>query len=178
MNSTAMIREAAVLRHTFQIKKRLQLEFLAGLSKLLREHGVSAKDELLSSVVLAVPDEMMNGDRATSNGRAHAAGAGKRGSKNPGLGPQTGTGRDDDAGLGPQTGKRGKKKPGLGPQTKKKKGSKTRGGLGPQTGKQDRDGGLGPQTGGRKKSAKKKSAKKTGTRKTGTRKTPGLGPQT
>lgn len=61
MSSTSMIREAAALRHAFQLNGRLQLEFLADLSKLLREHKVTTDDNLISNLILAVPDELMNG---------------------------------------------------------------------------------------------------------------------
>ena len=52
------LREIAALRHNLHINSRLRLEFLASLSKLLREYGISADDELLSSLILAVPEEL------------------------------------------------------------------------------------------------------------------------
>ena len=61
MQSQEAISEVAALRHAFHVNRRLRLEFLGGLSKLLREYGVSARDELLSSVILSVPEEVMSG---------------------------------------------------------------------------------------------------------------------
>ena len=59
------ITEVAALRHVLQIKRRLQLEMLASISKLLREHEVNATDDLLASLVLAVPEELMDDNSST-----------------------------------------------------------------------------------------------------------------
>ena len=69
MNNEAQ-RQVAALRHALHINSRLRLEFLAGLSKLFREHEVVAGDQLLSSLILAVPDELMNGN---GHGKMQAA---------------------------------------------------------------------------------------------------------
>lgn len=58
MEREETLREIAALRHNLHINSRLRLEFLASLSKLLREYGISADDELLSSLILAVPGEL------------------------------------------------------------------------------------------------------------------------
>jgi hypothetical protein len=58
MERQEALREIAALRHNLHINSRLRLEFLASLSKLLREYGISADDELLSSLILAVPEEL------------------------------------------------------------------------------------------------------------------------
>jgi hypothetical protein len=58
MERQETLREIAALRHNLHINSRLRLEFLASLSKLLREYGISADDELLSSLILAVPAEL------------------------------------------------------------------------------------------------------------------------
>jgi hypothetical protein len=54
------LREVAALRHSFHIDGRLRLEFLSTVSKLLREHEVPVSNRLLSSLVLAVSDELTN----------------------------------------------------------------------------------------------------------------------
>lgn len=59
------ITEVAALRHVLQIKRRLQLEMLASISRLLREHEVNADDNLLASLVLAVPEELMDDNSST-----------------------------------------------------------------------------------------------------------------
>lgn len=127
MEPTLLIKDAAALRHTFQVRKRLQLEFLAGLSKLLREYGVNANDELIGSVILAVPDELMNG--SASMGLAQSSSNGKK----KGVGPQHG-----EKGVGPQPGG------GVGPQPGGGVGPQPGGGVGPQPGKK---GVVGPQPG-------------------------------
>jgi len=40
------------------MNNRLRLECLAALSKIFREHGENLKDELLSSLVFAIPGEL------------------------------------------------------------------------------------------------------------------------
>ena len=61
MDKDESIRQANALRHLFYVNRRLDLEFRAGLAKLFREYVVSVSDELLSSVILAVPEELMGG---------------------------------------------------------------------------------------------------------------------
>lgn len=51
--------EAAGLRLKLQMNNRLRLEVLAALSKVFREFGEPISDELLASVVLAIPDELV-----------------------------------------------------------------------------------------------------------------------
>jgi hypothetical protein len=46
------------LRYAFQSKSRLRLEFLGELSKILRVHGQAVPDELLASIVIAIPEEL------------------------------------------------------------------------------------------------------------------------
>jgi hypothetical protein len=64
MQREETLREVAALRHNLHINSRLRLEFLASISKLLRDYGISADDQLLSSLILAVPDELSAGDEA------------------------------------------------------------------------------------------------------------------
>lgn len=56
------LREIAALRHSFHIDGRLRLEFLSTVSRLLREYEVPVSNRLLSSLVLAVPDELADGN--------------------------------------------------------------------------------------------------------------------
>lgn len=59
MNTHESLREVANLRLRFQINNRLRLESLAALSKVLREHGEPVRDELLASLVFAIPEELL-----------------------------------------------------------------------------------------------------------------------
>ena len=58
MQREETLREVAALRHNLHVNSRLRLEFLASISKLLRDYGITADDQLLSSLILAVPDEL------------------------------------------------------------------------------------------------------------------------
>ena len=58
MDTSERLREVANLRYALQSKSRLRLEFLGELSKLLRVHGQPVRDEVLASLVLAIPDEL------------------------------------------------------------------------------------------------------------------------
>lgn len=58
MDANERLNEVANLRFAFQSKSRLRLEFLGELSKILRIHGQSVSDEVLSSVVVAIPEEL------------------------------------------------------------------------------------------------------------------------
>lgn len=62
------LREVAALRHSFHIDSRLRLEFLSVVSKLLREHEVPVTNRLLSTLILAVPDELPDGNGRHGNG--------------------------------------------------------------------------------------------------------------
>src|SRR5690349_6314537 len=58
MQREETLREIAALRHNLHINSRLRLEFLASISKLLRDYGITADDQLLGSLILAIPDEL------------------------------------------------------------------------------------------------------------------------
>ena len=73
MDSQVIIKDAAALRHTLTIKKRLQLEFLASLSNLLRIHNVAVNDSLLTNLVLATPNELLGGAEFKDTTHAGAA---------------------------------------------------------------------------------------------------------
>ena len=70
MDARESLREAENLRFRFQMNSRLRLECLAAVSKVFREYNEPIADQLLSSVVFALPQELV-----TSNGRgvAHLA---------------------------------------------------------------------------------------------------------
>lgn len=133
MSGQEMIRRMLVLRQTFQVNNRLNLEFQALLSKLLREHGVSIEDDLLRKLMLAVPDELL-GSSYRDSFEVPKPQKQQQGPRDSSLGPQP----PKDAPLGPQPpdGGLGPQPPGdaIGPQPPD-------GVLGPQP----PDGGLGPQ---------------------------------
>lgn len=58
MTTQELVMEAAKLRLRFRMNSRLKLECQALLSKLFREHDVPVNDELLASLVVAVPHEL------------------------------------------------------------------------------------------------------------------------
>ena len=64
MQREETLREIAALRHNLHVNNRLRLEFLASISKLLRDYGITADDELLSTLILAVPEELSAQDEA------------------------------------------------------------------------------------------------------------------
>jgi len=59
MTTQESLREAARLRLRIQMNNRLRLESIAAISKVFREFGEPIEDELLASVVFAVPAELM-----------------------------------------------------------------------------------------------------------------------
>ena len=70
MEELESLREAENLRFRFQMNNRLRLESLAAVSKVFREFGEPISDELLSSLVFAVPQELV-----VSNGFGYVVGA-------------------------------------------------------------------------------------------------------
>ena len=69
MDTQESLREIENLRLRFRMNNRLRLESLAALSKIFREHGEPLRDELLASLVFAVPEEL-NGGNGRANGHA------------------------------------------------------------------------------------------------------------
>ena len=67
MNARESLRGAENLRFRFQMNNRLRLECLAAVSKVFREFGEPIADDLLASVVFALPQELIssNGQRNT-----------------------------------------------------------------------------------------------------------------
>ena len=70
MEQLESLREAESLRFRFQMNNRLRLESLAAVSKVFREFGEPISDDLLSSLVFAVPSELI-----PSNDFGYVAGA-------------------------------------------------------------------------------------------------------
>jgi hypothetical protein len=58
MSSPSERDEIVALRLIFKRNSRLNLEFLAGLSRLLREHEEIINPELLNKIVIAIPEEL------------------------------------------------------------------------------------------------------------------------
>src|SRR5579862_4980305 len=58
MNNQESLQEIFNLRLRFQMNSRLRLESLAALSRLFREHGEDLHDELLATMVFALPAEL------------------------------------------------------------------------------------------------------------------------
>jgi hypothetical protein len=69
MDSGNRLQEVANLRFAFQSKSRMRLEFLGELSKLLRIHGHSVSDDVLATLVVAVPEELPGEGFASSYNR-------------------------------------------------------------------------------------------------------------
>lgn len=59
MTTEERLMEVAKLRLRFRMNNRLRLETLAMLSRVFREYQEPIADELLSSIVFAVPEELM-----------------------------------------------------------------------------------------------------------------------
>jgi hypothetical protein len=60
------LREAQNLRFRFQMNRRLRLECLAAVSKVFREQDEPISDELLSTIVFALPQELVSGNGKTA----------------------------------------------------------------------------------------------------------------
>ena len=71
MQELEALREAENLRFRFQMNNRLRLESLAAVSKVFREFGEPISDDLLSSLVFALPNELI-----ASNGLGYVVGNG------------------------------------------------------------------------------------------------------
>ena len=71
MEPRETFREVENLRFRFQMNNRLRLECLAAVSKVFRDFEEPIADDLLASVVFALPQELVS---ANGNGRAYATG--------------------------------------------------------------------------------------------------------
>ena len=95
MDAQESMREVSGLRLRFQMNNRLRLESLAALSKVFREYGEPISDQLLSSVVLALPGELQGNGAIQASDYDPKPGAPGPGTGVPGPGvgvPGPGTG--------------------------------------------------------------------------------------
>ena len=63
MENDESFREVSELRLRLQMNKRLRLESLAAISRVFREHGEWIEDDLLASMVFALPGELISANR-------------------------------------------------------------------------------------------------------------------
>ena len=92
MEARESLRDVENLRFRFQMNNRLRLECLAAVSKVFREFGEPLKDELLSAMVFALPQELISGNghsfaQVDLSGANLAADSPQRAEK-PGLPPE------------------------------------------------------------------------------------------
>jgi outer membrane biosynthesis protein TonB len=71
MEPRESFRDVENLRFRFQMNNRLRLECLAAVSKVFRDFEEEIADDLLASIVFALPQELLT---ANGNGRIHASG--------------------------------------------------------------------------------------------------------
>ena len=134
MNIRGALREAQRLRLKMQTDARFHLEVLAALSRTFRENGESVSNDLLRSLVFAVPDElpgrgdasaMVNSTRRPAYAKippqpGTARGKSKKSGKKrpkPSVPPQPGRARGYLPGVPPQ--------PGVARRKSKKSGKKS-----------------------------------------------------
>jgi hypothetical protein len=79
MSKSERMMEAGKLRLRLQMSPRLRLELLASMARVFREYGDPISDELLSTVILAVPEELLGEAPAGGSNGEH----GYWGAKNP-----------------------------------------------------------------------------------------------
>ena len=109
MDRRESLRAVENLRFRFQMNNRLRLECLAAISKVFREFREPLSDELLSSIIFALPEELV-----ASNGHSSAAIVAKAGT--PPEGP-------DDKREKPGTPPEKPEKPGTPPEKPEKPGT-------------------------------------------------------
>ena len=71
MEPRESFRDVENLRFRFQMNNRLRLECLAAVSKVFRDFEEPIADDLLASIVFALPQELLT---ANGNGKIHASG--------------------------------------------------------------------------------------------------------
>ena len=112
MTTQESLREAARLRLRVQMNNRLRLESIAAISKVFREFGEPIEDELLASVVFAVPAELMgeyNPMNATVGKSGHFAATRSQRTGKPSEPPKGPTGKPSLPPKGKTSGKSRKK---------------------------------------------------------------------
>ena len=72
MTMQEVMTEAAKLRLRLHLNSRLRLELLAALSRVFRENNEPLRDEVLASIVLAVPQELVGEAELQPNLPIHA----------------------------------------------------------------------------------------------------------
>ena len=85
MNTRETLRDVENLRFRVQMNNRLRLECLAAVSKVFREFEEPINDELLSSVIFALPQELIS---SNGNGKKHVKVAAGMSAKETGIPPQ------------------------------------------------------------------------------------------
>jgi len=116
MNRRESLRAAENLRFRFQMNNRLRLECLAAISKIFRDFREPLSDELLSSIIFALPEELV-----ASNGHSSVGIAAKAGTppqtpyEKPGVPPE----KPDKPGVPPEK----PEKPGTPPEKPEKPGT-------------------------------------------------------
>ena len=88
MEPRESFRDVENLRFRFQMNNRLRLECLAAVSKVFRDFAEPIGDELLASIVFALPQELVT---ANGNGNGHAYASGDQQSGVPPESPQAPT---------------------------------------------------------------------------------------
>ncbi len=74
MTAQQTIQEAARLRFRMQVNPRLRLETMAALSKVFRDYEQPIHDELLASLIFAVPQELLGEAKPGDDFRYQAQG--------------------------------------------------------------------------------------------------------
>ncbi len=87
METPQQMMEAAKLRLRLQMHPRLRLEVLAALSRVFREYRDPVTDDLLSQLILAVPDELV-GEAHIDHGLHNSPMSGAQRPKDPPPGAQ------------------------------------------------------------------------------------------
>src|ERR1051325_7381613 len=75
MEPRESFRDVENLRFRFQMNNRLRLECLAAVSKVFRDFNEPIADDLLATIVFALPQELVS---ANGNGNGHAYGSGEQ----------------------------------------------------------------------------------------------------
>lgn len=150
MSMREALREAQRLRLKMQTDSRFHLEVLAALSRTFRENGESISNNLLRSLVFAVPDELPGRGAMSAMVSSSRRPAYARIPPQPGKGKAQGT-----KGKGKK-----KKAKSIPPQPGSARG-RGYGGIPPQPGSaRGSSGEIPPQPGGAGRSARKKAGKK------------------
>ena len=100
MTAQECVREAARLRLRLHMNNRLRLETLAALSRVFREYGEPIHDELLASLVFAVPHELLGEAQPLAAQETVTAAVGRPPMPGVGRPPMPGVGKPPMPGVG------------------------------------------------------------------------------